>query len=122
MTWEEGTWHRVHGDKKSSAKGRLHAETILTQDKKRKVKLVHNKTILFICEVPTAPVVAGIREWMTERERLKTKIGRSPHEEERLQELNKSIGNEEKRQAMEQVNLTVQVIRNSMKVSLMNPL
>jgi hypothetical protein len=112
----------VHGDKKSSVRGRLHAETILTQDRKRKVKLVHNKAILFICEVPTAPAVAGIREWTTEREGLKTKIGRSPHEEERLQELVESIGREEKRQAMEQVNLTVQAIRNSMEVSLINSL
>jgi hypothetical protein len=61
VTWEEGKWNRVHGDKKSSAKGRLHAETILMKDGKRKVKLVYNNDILFICDVQNVDAVAGLR-------------------------------------------------------------
>jgi hypothetical protein len=106
----------VHGDKKSSAKGRLHAETILTKDEKRKVELVYGNDILFICDVQNADAVAGIKGCKDERDRLRQKKDKSGYEQERLHELSDTISREEKHQAIEQVGLAAEAIRKGMKV------
>lgn len=79
-----------------------------------------SSSIIFISDVPKAPAIAHLEEWIIEHNSLKTKIGRSWDEEERFRELNKSITMEKTRQAREQVSLAVEVIRKSMEVRLRN--
>jgi hypothetical protein len=42
----KATWHRVHGDGKSSTGGKWHMEIMETSDKKYKVKVVEGKKSL----------------------------------------------------------------------------
>ncbi|KAF5634183.1 hypothetical protein F52700_5903 [Fusarium sp. NRRL 52700] len=57
-TWSPGgTWHRIHGDCKSTTGGKWHMETMKTSSKppKYKVKLIENDSTIWSREYDSEP-------------------------------------------------------------------
>ena len=120
IIWKYNHWYRIHENKKSNMKEYFHIETFFTLNKKRKVKFIYDKNILFIYDIKNISFIFIFAEWQIELKDLEKKIEKNENNQERFEELKENIRKKNIRFINKQILLIIQVIKYNIKINLIN--